>query len=156
MANKVILLGNCGRDPEVRSLPNGDSVANFSLATNERWRDRYGNKQERTEWHNIVCFGKTADVVREYVSKGMQLYTEGKIQTRSWEDKNTGEKKYRTEIVAHVVEFVGGGNRKSAEEHQEEADFEREVGQESGADDDDIPFGLFLMPILGGIIGGLA
>lgn len=136
MANRATLLGHVGRDPEVRSLPNGDSVANFSLATNERWRDRDGNKQERTEWHNIVCFGKTADVVREYVAKGMQLYTEGKIQTRSWEDKNTGEKKYRTEIVAHHVEFVGGGERKSAEEHQEEADFEREVD----GDDSGIPF----------------
>lgn len=149
MANKVILLGNCGRDPEVRSLPNGDPVANFSLATNERWRDRDGNKQERTEWHNIVCFGKTADVVQQYVTKGMQLYTEGKIQTRSWEDKNTGEKKYRTEIVAHVVEFVGGGKRKSAEESEEEAEFEREV---DGADDDDIPFGLFLIPLLGAFV----
>lgn len=140
MANRVHLLGHVGRDPEVRSLPNGQSVANFSLATTERWRDSDGNKHKKTEWHNIVVFGKLAEaVVQPYVSKGTQLYAVGKLQARSWEDRNSGEKRYRTEVVVNEIELLGGRPRESAGEAQEAADFEREV-ENAGSDDSDIPF----------------
>ena len=107
MINKAILVGNLGRDPEIRSTTSGMPVANFSLATNRRWRDRDGNRQEQTEWHNIVCFGRQAEVAGQYLSRGRQIYVEGRIQTRSWEDRNTGETKYRTEIVCENFLMLG-------------------------------------------------
>ena len=97
--NKVFLLGNVGKDPEIRSTAGGMTVASFSLATAERAKDAQGNWADKTEWHNIVCFQRTAEVVRDYVKKGTQLLIEGKIQTRSWDDKTSGEKKYKTEIL---------------------------------------------------------
>lgn len=106
--NKVILLGNLGKDPEIRTTGGGMSVANFSLATAERAKDSAGNWTDATEWHNIVAFGRTAEVVRDYAKKGTQLYIEGKIQTRSWDDKESGQKKYRTEIVADELILLGG------------------------------------------------
>ena len=96
--NKVILVGNLGRDPEVRSTQSGDKVANLNIATSERWRDRDGNNQEKTEWHRVVLFGKIADVAERYLRKGSKVLIEGKLQTRKWTDQN-GQDKYTTEIV---------------------------------------------------------
>jgi single-strand DNA-binding protein len=106
--NKVILLGNVGKDPEIRTTPNGMTVASFSLATADRAKDPQGNWTDRTEWHNLVAFQRTAEIVRDYVKKGSQLYVEGKIQTRSWDDKESGQKKYRTEILINDLQLLGG------------------------------------------------
>ena len=114
MLNKVLLIGNLGRDPEVRSTPSGQPVATFSLATSRRWKDKGGESQEQTEWHNVVCWGRLAEIAGRYLTKGKQIYVEGRIQTRSWDDKTTGEKKYRTEIVADNFQMLGGrGDRES-------------------------------------------
>jgi len=107
MVNKVILIGNLGRDPEVRSTQSGQPVASFTLATNRRWRDKAGNKQEETEWHNIVVWGKQAEIAGQYLKKGKQIYLEGRLQTRSWEDRQSGEKKYKTEIVCDNFQMLG-------------------------------------------------
>ena len=106
--NKVILLGNVGKDPEIRSTGGGTMVANFTLATSDRFQDAQGNWQDRTEWHNLVAFKRTAEIVRDYVKKGSKLYIEGKIQTRSWDDKETGVKKYRTEILVNDLSLLSG------------------------------------------------
>ncbi|MCU1249835.1 MAG: single-strand binding protein [Edaphobacter sp.] len=106
--NKVFLLGNVGKDPEIRSTAGGMTVASFSLATADRQKDAQGNWADKTEWHNIVCFQRTAEVVRDYVKKGTQLLIEGKIQTRSWDDKTSGEKKYKTEILCNELTLLGG------------------------------------------------
>jgi single-strand DNA-binding protein len=133
MVNKVILLGNVGRDPELKSLPSGQAVASFSLATSRRWKDKGGERQEQTEWHNVVAFGRTAEVIAQYVAKGSKLYVEGRIQTRSWDDKQSGEKKYRTEIVADSVQFLGDRQQQGAAPEDE--------NQAAGMDDDDdLPF----------------
>ena len=111
--NKVILIGNLGRDPEVRYTPSGAAVANFTVATNEAWTDKQGQKQERTEWHRIVVWGKTAELCGEYLSKGRQVYIEGRLQTREWTNKE-GAKQYTTEVVANPVGgvvFLSGGER---------------------------------------------
>ncbi len=107
MLNKVLLIGNLGKDPEMRSLPSGQPVASFTLATSRRWRDKNGQKQEQTEWHQIVIFGKQAEIAGQYLTKGKQIYLEGRIQTRSWDDRQTGEKKYRTEIVCDNFQMLG-------------------------------------------------
>ena len=106
--NKVILLGNVGKDPEIRSTGGGAMVANFTLATSDRFQDAQGNWQDRTEWHNLVAFKRTAEIVRDYVKKGSKLYIEGKIQTRSWDDKESGQKKYRTEIIVNDLSLLSG------------------------------------------------
>jgi single-strand DNA-binding protein len=106
--NKVILVGNLGKDPEVKYTPSGVPVAKFSLATNERYKDKAGEWQDRTEWHNIVAWQRLAEIVGEYVKKGSKIYIEGRLQTSSWEDKQSGEKKYRTEIVASDLVLLGG------------------------------------------------
>lgn len=108
MVNKVILVGNLGRDPELRSTPSGQPVASFSLATTRRWRDKAGQRQEQTEWHNIVVWGKQAEIAGQYLTKGKQIFLEGRLQTRSWDDKQSGEKKYRTEIVCDNFQMLGG------------------------------------------------
>jgi len=114
MINKVILIGNLGKDPEVRFTPGGQAVANFTIATNEVWFDKQSNqKQERTEWHRIVVWGKQAETCGEYLSKGRQVFIDGRIQTREWTDKE-GRKQYTTEIVAQNVKFLGGGERGGA------------------------------------------
>ncbi len=105
--NKVILVGNVGKDPEVKYTPSGTPVAKFSLATNEKYKDRSDEWQERTEWHNIVAWQRLAEIVGEYVKKGAKLYIEGKLQTSSWEDRESGTKKYRTEIVARDLVLLG-------------------------------------------------
>ena len=106
--NKVILIGNLGKDPEVRFTQTGSAVANFSIATSEQWNDRDGKRQERTEWHNIVVWGKQAETCGQYLAKGRQVYVEGSIRTRSYDDK-TGTKRYITEVVAQRIRFLGGG-----------------------------------------------
>ena len=111
--NKVLLLGNVGKDPEIRSTAGGMTVATFSLATADRAKDSTGNWADKTEWHNLVCFQRTAEVVRDYVKKGTQLFIEGKIQTRSWDDKESGQKKYRTEILVNELTLLGGGPARS-------------------------------------------
>ena len=105
--NKAILIGNLGADPEVRFTPGGQAVANFRIATSESWKDKEGNKQEKTEWHRIVVWGKLAELCGEYLKKGRQAYVEGRLQTREWTDKE-GKKNYTTEIVANQVTFLGG------------------------------------------------
>ena len=155
MVNKVFLIGNLGRDPEIRSTQSGQPVANFSLATNRRWTDRNGQRQEQTEWHNVVCFGRQAEVAGQYLQKGRQIFVEGRIQTRSWDDRQTGEKRYRTEILCENFQMLGqrgdhegGGTGYGAPAGgDDEPDYGAAGGAggaaESGggeADDDDIPF----------------
>ncbi len=105
--NKVILIGNLGADPEIRQTSGGTSVCDLRIATNERWNDKNGQKQERTEWHRVVVWGNLAEICAKYLSKGRQAYIEGRLQTRSWDDKE-GNKRYTTEIVANDVRFLGG------------------------------------------------
>jgi len=106
MINKVILVGRLGKDPEVRSTPSGTSVAKFSLATDERFTDKNGEKQERTEWHNVVAWGKLGEICGQYLKKGKLVFIEGSIRTDSWDDKESGQKKYRTEIVARDMKML--------------------------------------------------
>jgi len=154
--NKVILIGNLGKDPEVKFTPSGTAVAKFSLATNERYKDKSGEWQDRTEWHNIVAWQRLAEIVGEYVKKGNKLYIEGRLQTSSWDDKETGQKKYKTEIIANELVLLGGrgegdsegGNRgfsrgasanaggfDQSQSHQEEP-----AHAATGIQDEDIPF----------------
>jgi single-strand DNA-binding protein len=107
--NKVILIGNLGAKPELKYLPSGQAVCEMRIATNETFTDKQQQKQERTEWHRVVVWGKTAENCAQYLDKGRQVYLEGRLQTRSWDDKTTGEKRYMTEIVAQQVTFLGGG-----------------------------------------------
>jgi single-strand DNA-binding protein len=152
--NKVILIGNLGRDPEVRYTPGGQAVANFTIATNEAWTDKSGQKQERTEWHRIVVWGKQAELCGEYLSKGRQVYIEGRLQTREWTNKE-GAKQYTTEVVANQVVFLSGGDRSGQGRGRgasggagagddlgaPPAGFdEPPAGGGKGAGDDDIPF----------------
>jgi single-strand DNA-binding protein len=142
--NRVILIGRLGKDPEIRSIPSGTSVAKFSLATDERFTDKNGEKQDRTEWHNIVAWGKLAEICGQYLRKGKLVFIEGSIRTDSWDDKETGVKKYRTEIIAKDMQMLekkgdeeggysgGGGYRKPASS-----------GAPAGPamdDDDEVPF----------------
>ena len=106
--NKVILVGNLGTKPELKYLPSGQAVCELRLATNEQWTDKNQQKQERTEWHRVVVWGKQGENCAQYLDKGRSCYVEGRLQTRSWDDKNTGEKRYMTEIVANTVQFLGG------------------------------------------------
>ena len=110
--NKVILLGNVGKDPEIRATQGGMTIASFSFATADRQKDQSGQYVDKTEWHNLVAFQRTAEVVRDYVKKGTQLMIEGKIQTRSWDDKESGQKKFRTEILINDLTLLGGGQGK--------------------------------------------
>lgn len=149
--NKVMLFGNLTRDPELRALPSGMNVVNFSVATNRTYKDRDGKKQEQADFHNVVVFGRQADVVNQYLKKGSSVYVEGRMQTRSWE--KDGEKKYRTEVVADRVQFGpkgsggGGGARSTGTEQPEEEASSGGGGGGTGIeypkDDinpDDIPF----------------
>jgi single-strand DNA-binding protein len=123
--NKVILLGSVGHDPEVKVTANGVPVGRFSLATNERFKDKSGKFQDRTEWHNIVVWRRLAEIVGEFVSKGSQLYIEGKLQTTSWEDRHSGQKKHRTEVVADDLVLLGSrekGNQPTGSDRAEKAE----------------------------------
>jgi single-strand DNA-binding protein len=128
--------GNLGRDPEIRSLQTGTAVANFSLATNRRWTDSEGHRQEKTDWHNIVCFGRLAEIAGQYLTRGKQVFVEGRIQTRSWEDPQSGETRYRTEIVCSNFQMLGA---RSDGEGTPEAP-STETDGPSEPEDDDIPF----------------
>jgi single-strand DNA-binding protein len=149
--NKVILLGNVGKDPEIRSTGGGTMVANFTLATTDRQKDAQGNWQDRTEWHNLVAFQRTAEIVRDYVKKGHKLYIEGKIQTRSWDDKESGQKRYRTEILVNDISLLsgrddsgGGSGGYSRQSNTTSFDQRPPAAQDEMAQteisDDDIPF----------------
>jgi single-strand DNA-binding protein len=112
--NKVIIIGRLGGDPEVRYTPGGQAVAKLSVATSENWTDKQGQKQERTEWHRVVVWGKMAETVGQHLTKGRQVYVEGRLQTSSWDDKTTGQKKYSTEVVANTVQFLGSAGEGAA------------------------------------------
>jgi single-strand DNA-binding protein len=116
--NKVIIIGNLGADPDVRTTPTGQMVATLSVATSETFNNREGQRQERTEWHRVVLWGKLAELAQRYLSKGRKVYLEGRIQTRSWDDQQTGQKRYSTEVVANQMVFIdsggGGGAREGA------------------------------------------
>tara|TARA_B100000925_G_C22006036_1_gene473729 strand:+ start:1335 stop:1793 length:459 start_codon:yes stop_codon:yes gene_type:complete len=115
--NKVIILGRLGQDPELKYTPGGAAVCNFSLATSESWTDKSGQKQEKTEWHRIVVWGKLAELCNQYLTKGRQAFVEGKLQTRSWDDNN-GQKRYMTEINASTVQFIGGASATTGQREQ--------------------------------------
>ena len=136
VVNKVLLIGNLGKDPEVRFTPNGRALAKFPVATSERWTDQEGNKQERTEWHNVVVWGKQAETCGQYLAKGRQVFVEGSIRSRQYDDKD-GNKRYITEIVARDVRFLGGGGR-----GPQEPAVSVPPGEDAGPGpaDDDIPF----------------
>lgn len=113
--NKVFLYGNLTRDPELKALPGGSQVANFGLATNRTYKDKNGAKQETTEFHNVVAFGRTAEVIAQYVKKGRPIFIEGRIATRSWDDKESGKKNYRTEIIVENFQFGADGGRSAGQ-----------------------------------------
>jgi single-strand DNA-binding protein len=141
--NKVILVGNVGKDPEVKYSPSGTPIAKFSLATNEKYKDRSDEWQERTEWHNIVAWQRLAEIVGEYVKKGAKLYIEGKLQTSSWEDRESGTQKYRTEIVARDLVLLGSQqNGGDTEDRSNRNGDQRQSAYASSAEitDEDIPF----------------
>jgi len=146
--NKVYLYGNLTRDPEIRSLPSGSKVTQFSLATNRVYKDQTGARQEQTEYHNIVVFGRQAETSAQYLKKGQGVMIEGRIQTRSWDDKTTGEKKYRTEIVADSVQFGpkagGGGSDYTAPVKSQTKEEATDLGTidygDADVNVDDIPF----------------
>lgn len=144
--NKVILIGNLGRDPEVRYLPSGTAVANVGIATSDQWKDKQtGEQQERTEWHNVVFFNRLAEIVGEYLKKGSQVYVEGSLRTRKWQDKN-GNDRYTTEIVASEMQMLGGrGGSGGGNYNQTASAPAREPAPAGGGGttddfDDDIPF----------------
>ncbi|BAU49877.1 single-stranded DNA-binding protein [Sulfurifustis variabilis] len=146
--NKVILVGNLGRDPEVRYSPNGQAIANVTIATTDSWKDKNtGEKQERTEWHRVVFFGRLAEIAGEYLKKGSQIYVEGRLQTRKWQDKD-GNERYTTEIVANEMQMLGsrGGAGAPSEATESTAGYEAAPARAGGAKsappdfDDDIPF----------------
>jgi len=151
--NKVILIGHLGKDPEVRYMPNGEAVANVSIATSENWKDKSGEKQEKTEWHNLVFYKRLAEIVGEYLKKGSQIYVEGRLQTRKWQTKE-GQDRYTTEIIVNEMKMLGG---KSSGSNSFEVVENRPAASSSGGDaapakaapaakgsfdnfDDDIPF----------------
>jgi single-strand DNA-binding protein len=157
--NKVILIGNVGKDPDVKYTPSGVAVAKFSLATNERYKDKSGEWQDRTEWHNLIAWQRLAEIAGEYVHQGSRLYVEGRLQTSSWEDKGSGEKKYRTEIVIRDITLLGGReqrdevdrsplsgsngyHRSGQRDHDQRvaADHGEEFAETGSLADEDIPF----------------
>lgn len=146
--NKAFLYGNLTRDPELKALPGGSNVASFGLATNRTFKDKNGAKQEATEFHNIVAFGRTAEVIAQYCKKGRPIFVEGRIQTRSWDDKETGKKNYRTEIVIDNFQFGADGGKGApseshgAESHEQPAPTEGEAIKypDEEINPEDIPF----------------
>jgi len=151
--NKVILLGNVGKDPEIRSTGGGTMVATFSIATSERSKDQQGNWVDRTEWHNIVAYGKVAEIIRDYVKKGSKLYVEGRLQTRNWDDKeHAGRKVYRTEIIVADLSLLSGreegsGSFNRSSQSGGTSSFDQrppagadDISQQAEISDDDIPF----------------
>jgi single-strand DNA-binding protein len=144
--NKVILVGNLGSDPEVRTTPGGQRVANFRLATSRQWTGQDGQRQEKTEWHSIVAWGKLAEICEKYLQKGKQVYVEGRIETRNWQDKE-GQTKYKTEIICEQMQMLGraGGDRNGGEGGMDapRGAAPRDETYEpapAGGSDDDLPF----------------
>ena len=146
MINKVILVGRLGKDPEIRATPQGTSVAKFTVATDERFTDKSGEKQERTEWHNITAWGKLGEICGQYLKKGKLVYIEGSIRTDSWDDKESGQKKYRTEIVANTMKMLdrkgdeGGGGGGSYGGSRGSAKGAPAGGGDMMDDEEDVPF----------------
>ncbi len=157
--NKVILVGNIGKDPEVKFLPSGQAVANFGLATSDRYKDKGGEWQDRTEWHNITAYARIAEIIRDYVKKGQKLYIEGRLTTRSWDDKESGKKVYKTEIIVNELVLLsgrgegggeGGGAREGGYSRGNTSSFDQRGSVpaggggddygDTGITDDDIPF----------------
>ena len=150
--NRVILVGHLGKDPEIRSTPGGQSVAKFSLATSEKFTDKSGEKQERTEWHNIVAWGKLGEICGQYLRKGKLVFIEGSLRTDSWDDKESGQKKYRTEVIAQNMQMLGpkgeDGGSSSYEGGSSSYGSKKSSGSESSApsgpanmdEDDEVPF----------------
>jgi len=148
--NKTILLGNVGKDPEIKSTNGGTLVASFTLATADRYKDKQGEWQEQTEWHNLVAYARGAEIIRDYVKKGSKLYVEGKIKTRSWEDKDSGKKVYRTEIIVGDISLLSsndgngkqssGDNRRSSQSKAGNRRDEAEEFGDLGITDQDVPF----------------
>jgi single-strand DNA-binding protein len=149
--NKVFLLGNVGKDPEIRSTAGGMTIASFTLATADRQKDAQGNWADKTEWHNLVAFQRTAEIVRDYVKKGTQVFVEGKIQTRSWDDKESGAKRYKTEILVNELSLLGkpGGGGEGGGSYSRSSGSSSSASAASsapadyadqGITDDDIPF----------------
>jgi single-strand DNA-binding protein len=143
--NKVILIGRLGNNPEIRYTNTGTAVANFNLATSENWNDKSGQRQERTEWHRVVVWGKLAELCEKYLSKGRQAFVEGRLQTRSWDDKD-GNKRYTTEIVASTIQFLGSNQQAGAHAGAGAGMSDQGPGpemgmpQESSFTEDEIPF----------------
>lgn len=139
--NKVILVGSLGKDPEVKFMPNGDAVCNFSIATSENWKDKQGQKQERTEWHNIVIYRKLAEIAGEYLKKGAPVYLEGKLQTRKWQTKE-GQDRYTTEIIADSMQMLGSKKDSGNATMESQDSKPNKQNDGTGFDDmaDDIPF----------------
>ncbi len=147
--NKVILIGNLGADPETRYMPSGSAVTNIRIATSESWKDKTsGEQQERTEWHNVAMFGRLAEIAAEYLRKGSQVYIEGRIRTRKWQDKTDGKDRYTTEVIANEMQMLGsrgggagmgaGASSRNSGPEPEPMPPERSGGH--GELDDDIPF----------------
>ena len=135
--NKAIIIGNLGKDPDIRNLPGGSTVANFSVATSEQWKDKQtGEKKEKTEWHNIVAFGKLADICGEYLKKGQQIYLEGRIQTESYE--KDGIMRYSTKIIASQMQMLGGRNSSSAS--VDSTNIVQVPQSDAESEDSDVPF----------------
>ena len=144
--NKVTLIGNLGDDPEIRTVPSGHKVANFSIATSSSYKDGNEQWQEKTEWHSIVAWRHLADTVEQYMHKGQQVYVEGSLETRSWEDKNTGAKKYKTEIIAKDIQMTGsrknddGGNQSGDDGGGGYSSYQSPPVAAGDAHEDDLPF----------------
>ena len=145
--NKAIIVGNLGRDPEMRTTQSGSQVAKFSVATSSRYKDRDGNFQEETEWHRVVAFGRLAEICGQYLHKGKQVYIEGRLQTSSWDDKETGQKRYMTEIVAQEMQMLSRGGEQAGDGgggggygQSQAAQGGSSAPAPAGADDDDLPF----------------
>jgi len=139
--NKVILVGNLGKDPEVRYMPNGKAAASVTVATTESWKDKQtGEKQERTEWHNVQFYDKLAEIVGEYLKKGSQIYVEGSLRTRKWQDKE-GKDRYTTEVIASDMQMLGGGKSSGEKPERSQSKPNANSAPQGGDDfDDDIPF----------------
>ena len=148
--NRVIIIGTLGRDPETRYTADGKAITNLNVATSESWKDQQGNKQEKTEWHRVVIFGKLAEIAQQFLTKGSQVYLEGKLQTRKWQDQSSGQDRYATEVVLDfngVMQMLGGGNggnkqqgqpaQQRPNQHQPSMQAQRPVND---FDDDDVPF----------------
>jgi single-strand DNA-binding protein len=151
MLNKVMLIGNLGRDPEIRSTPSGQTVATFSVATNRKWKDRDGNRQEETEWHNIDVWGRQAEIAGQYLRRGSKVFIEGRIKTESWDDRETGAKRYKTKIVCEnfkMLDSRGAGGSDFSSGEPAAGGYSSGPAQNGGTpggpaggpDDDDIPF----------------